>query len=415
MTLIKTSLLVAISTIARMVSGFIINKVIAVYVGPSGLAIVGQLQNFNSLIMTFAKGGISQGLVKYTAEFDSIEEKKKLFSTSLVICIMASVLVSIVLLLFSESFSTLILKDIAYQNIFIVFGFTVILFALNSIILSILNGQKEIKKFISINIISSIFSLFFTSFLIIKYGLMGALYALVLNQSVVFFITLLFLTKTSWFKVKYFIQGVDKELLSKLSKFSLMAIVTAIVVPTSHLVIRNYIGESLSWDDAGYWQGMWYISTMYLLFITTALSVYYTPKLSELKNNNELKKEIKNGYIKIIPFTVLFSVAIYILREDVIRIAFSESFLPMLELFKWQLAGDVMKISSYLLSTMMIAKAMTKKYIYSELFFSGSFVLLAIFFIQQYGLVGITYAYFINYLFYFFFLVFSFRWLFYEK
>jgi polysaccharide transporter, PST family len=415
MTLIKTSLLVAISTIARMVSGFIINKVIAVYVGPSGLAIVGQLQNFNSLIMTFAKGGISQGLVKYTAEFDSIEEKKKLFSTSLVICIMASVPVSIVLLLFSESFSTLILKDIAYQNIFIVFGFTVILFALNSIILSILNGQKEIKKFISINIISSIFSLFFTSFLIIKYGLMGALYALVLNQSVVFFITLLFLTKTSWFKVKYFIQGVDKELLSKLSKFSLMAIVTAIVVPTSHLVIRNYIGESLSWDDAGYWQGMWYISTMYLLFITTALSVYYTPKLSELKNNNELKKEIKNGYIKIIPFTVLFSVAIYILREDVIRIAFSESFLPMLELFKWQLAGDVMKISSYLLSTMMIAKAMTKKYIYSELFFSGSFVLLAIFFIQQYGLVGITYAYFINYLFYFFFLVFSFRWLFYEK
>jgi len=415
MTLIKTSLLVAISTIARMVSGFIINKVIAVYVGPSGLAIVGQLQNFNSLIMTFAKGGISQGLVKYTAEFDSIEEKKKLFSTSLVICIMASVLVSIVLLLFSESFSTLILKDIAYQNIFIVFGFTVILFALNSIILSILNGQKEIKKFISINIISSIFSLFFTSFLIIKYGLMGALYALVLNQSVVFFITLLFLTKTSWFKVKYFIQGVDKELLSKLSKFSLMAIVTAIVVPTSHLVIRNYIGESLSWDDAGYWQGMWYISTMYLLLITTALSVYYTPKLSELKNNNELKKEIKNGYIKIIPFTVLFSVAIYILREDVIRIAFSESFLPMLELFKWQLAGDVMKISSYLLSTMMIAKAMTKKYIYSELFFSGSFVLLAIFFIQQYGLVGITYAYFINYLFYFFFLVFSFRWLFYEK
>jgi len=415
MTLIKTSLLVAISTIARMVSGFIINKVIAVYVGPSGLAIVGQLQNFNSLIMTFAKGGISQGLVKYTAEFDSIEEKKKLFSTSLVICIMASVLVSIVLLLFSESFSTLILKDIAYQNIFIVFGFTVILFALNSIILSILNGQKEIKKFISINIISSIFSLFFTSFLIIKYGLMGALYALVLNQSVVFFITLLFLTKTSWFKVKYFIQGVDKELLSKLSKFSLMAIVTAIVVPTSHLVIRNYIGESLSWDDAGYWQGMWYISTMYLLLITTTLSVYYTPKLSELKNNNELKKEIKNGYIKIIPFTVLFSVAIYILREDVIRIAFSESFLPMLELFKWQLAGDVMKISSYLLSTMMIAKAMTKKYIYSELFFSGSFVLLAIFFIQQYGLVGITYAYFINYLFYFFFLVFSFRWLFYEK
>lgn len=415
MTLTKTSLLVGISTIARLLSGFIINKVLALYVGPSGLAIVGQLQNFSALIMTFSKCGISQGLVKYTAEFDSVEDKEKLFSTSLIICIVASIIVSLFLVLYSERLSTLVLKDISYQNIFIVFGFTLILFALNSIILSILNGQKEIKKFVSINILSSIFSIFFTSFLIFEYGLMGALYALVLNQSVVFFISLLFLTKTAWFKLKYFTRGVDKELLSKLFRFSLMAIVTATLVPTSHLIIRNYIGENLSWDDAGYWQGMWYVSTMYLLVITTTLGVYYTPTLSQLKSNIELKKEIRNGYIKIIPITILFSVSIFILRESVVRIVFTEDFLPMVELFKWQLAGDVMKICSFLLSTMMIAKAMTKKYIYSEIFFTLSFVLLSIYFIRHYELVGITYAYFINYVFYFIFLVFSFRGLLYEN
>jgi PST family polysaccharide transporter len=46
MTLIKTSVLTGISTIIKVISAFVINKVIAIYVGPSGLAIVGQLQNF---------------------------------------------------------------------------------------------------------------------------------------------------------------------------------------------------------------------------------------------------------------------------------------------------------------------------------------------------------------------------------
>ena len=63
-----------------------------------------------------------------------------------------------------------------------------------------------------------------------------------------------------------------------------MAITSALTVPVSHMIVRNYIGENLSWDDAGYWQGIWYISTMYLMVITTSLSVYYLPKLSEIQD-----------------------------------------------------------------------------------------------------------------------------------
>ena len=77
MTLIKTSLLTAISTIVKILSGFVINKFMAIYVGPSGIAIVGQLQSFMTMITTLSNGAISQGVVKYTAEYTSIEKKKK--------------------------------------------------------------------------------------------------------------------------------------------------------------------------------------------------------------------------------------------------------------------------------------------------------------------------------------------------
>ena len=409
MTLIKTSVLTGISTVIKLVSAFVINKVIALYIGPTGLAIVGQLQSFTSIITTFSNGAISSGIVKYTAEYQDIEEKKKIFSSSIVISLICSLIISIFLFGFSDYLSELILKDIQYSSVFIIFGATIFLFALNMVLISILNGQKEIKKYVLVNIAGSIFSLVFTSILIMQLNLMGALYAMVLNQSVIFFVTLAFVIKSSWFKLEYFKQGLDKESLSKLSKYSLMAIVSALTVPVSHLIIREYIGENLGWDSAGYWQGIWYISTMYLMLVTTTLGVYYLPRLSEIQDNKELRKEIFSGYKIIMPIVILASLIIFLLKEYVILIAFSKDFMPMMELFAWQLIGDVIKIASWLLAYLMLAKAMTKVFIYTEVLFSALFVGLSILFVDKFGLVGITYAYALNYLLYLVMMIFIFR------
>ena len=125
MTLFKTSFLTAISTVIKLISAFIINKVIAIYIGPSGLAIVGQLQNFISISTTFSNGGIAQGIVKYTAEYKSIELKKKLFSTSIIISLVSSLIIAIVLYIFNDYLSQLIIKDTQYSNVFVLFSFTI--------------------------------------------------------------------------------------------------------------------------------------------------------------------------------------------------------------------------------------------------------------------------------------------------
>lgn len=409
MTLIKTSVLTAIATVIKVVSGFVINKVIALHIGPSGLAVIGQLQSFAHIITAFSNGAISSGIVKYTAEYQTMEQKQKIFSSSIVISLICSLIISTLLFGFSNYLSEIILKDTRYGSVFIVFGLTIFLFGLNTVLMSILNGQKEIKKYILVNIYSSIFSLFFTSFLIMQLNIVGAFYALVVNQSVIFFVTLAFVAKSSWFKLKYFKQGLDKASLAKLSRYSLMALTSAIVVPLSHLIVRNYIGENLSWEDAGYWQGIWYISSMYLMVVTTSLSVYYLPKLSEIRDKTELKKEIFQGYKIIMPIVLVLSLIIFFLKEHVILIAFSEKFIPMAELFTWQLIGDVIKIASWLLGYITLAKAMTKIYISLEILGSLSFVLLSLYFIDNYGLVGITYAYTLNYLLYMFVMIYIFR------
>ena len=82
---------------------------------------------------------------------------------------------------------------------------------------------------------------------------------------------------------------------------------------------------------------------------------------------------------------------------------------PMLELFKWQLIGDVVKVASWLLAYVMVAKAMTRVFIYTEIGFSIVFVLSSIIFMNNFGLVGITYAFSLNYLLYFIMMLLTFR------
>ena len=59
----------ALATIIRLANGFVSMKVVAVLVGPVGIALIGQFGNFTSIIMTLALGGISTGVIKYTSQY----------------------------------------------------------------------------------------------------------------------------------------------------------------------------------------------------------------------------------------------------------------------------------------------------------------------------------------------------------
>lgn len=407
MTLVKTSLLSLIATFFKMLSGLVINKAVSVYIGPAGLAVIGQFQNFSQLVLIAAQGAINNGVVKYTAEYGKESEKlPSLFSTSIRISFTTSIVVGCILAIFSNFFSLKILDDVQYQFVFIIFGFTIILFVLNGLFLSIINGLKEIKSYIKINIIQSIYSLIFTSLLIYFFGLKGALIALATNQSIIFFITLFMLRKHEVITWKKLTSSFDRKISKNLFSYSAMAITSAIMVPSSQFIIRDYIGTTQGLDQAGYWQGVWYISTTYLMIVTTALSTYYLPRLSEITSKQELKKEILQGYKILLPIVIVCGLIIYLLRDFIIYLLFSDSFAPMKPLFTWQIVGDVFKIASWLLAYVMLAKSMTKMFIISEVFFAITLVILSYIFISIDGTIGATYAYCLNYIIYFLVMIF---------
>ncbi len=408
MTLIKTSVLSAISTIVRVIAGFISVKIVSVYIGPSGLAMLGQFQNFIAMISSFSSAGVGSGVVKYTAEYYSDEEQKsKVWSNALKLSFMFLTPVILFIILFAKNISLYLLDTEKYSSIFIIFAVTLIFFIINILLTSILNGQKEIKKLTIINILGSLVTLAATLYLVISYQLYGVLLAGIVTQSIILIITLIFVVKSSWFRISMFFRAMDKKMSSDLLHYSLMALVSAIGLPLTLIYLRTYISNNIGWNEAGYWQAIWKISEIYLMLITTTLSIYYLPKLSSIADRKELKKEIFYVYKIVMPIVVFMALAIFLAKDFIISLLFSESFKPMAELFLFQLLGDVVKIASWILGFVFVAKKMTKLFVFSEIFFKITFIGLSLLFIDVYGLKGITIAFFFNYILYFGFVYFS--------
>lgn len=399
--LVKTSALNGIANIVRILTGIISNKIVAVYLGPSGIALLGQFNNLTSIAMSFSTLGINSGITKYTAEyFDNHTARRNILSTGFAVTVIASVITSIVIYIARGHLSQSLLHSAAYSSVFGWLSLTLILFAVNAYLNSVLNGYKEFKKIISVNITTSIIGLIIAIVLVVKYGLYGAFIGAILSQTLVCFITIVFILKCKWFRLGNFLSGIHKENLVKLGKFSLMAFTSLFAITFIQLQIRNYIISSISIQDAGYWQGVTRVSDIYLTFITTTLAIYYLPRLSEIKKNDELKQEIKKGYMFLLPLTIVSTVIMYCFRSLIVDTLFAKSFSPMVMLFPMQLLGNIFKISSWLLGYVIIAKAMTRVFIITELVSGISFYILTRCFVARYGVVGATYSYAVNYLIY---------------
>ena len=398
MTLIKTSLLNGIAVVIKMLTLLGLNKILAIYVGPSGYAALGQFQNAVQMITTLASGAINTGVTKYTAEYHEDEAKQHaVWRTAGTISLIGSVFVAIAVIAFNKPLAGWFLKDESLGSVFTWFALTLVLFVFNTLLLAILNGKKEIQRYVTANIAGSLFALAVTTAMAIQLGLYGALVALAIYQSLTFFVTLTLTYKASWFKLSYLLGGIDKQAAKNLAKFTAMALTSAACVPLSHILIRNHLGETLGWEAAGYWEAMWRLSAAYLMLVTTTLSLYYLPKLSELQDPAEIKKEILQGYRIILPVAAMCGLVIYLLRDFIIRVLFTAEFAQMEVLFGWQMVGDTLKIGSWLLGYILAAKALVGWFMISELLFSTLFFTLVYLTVGKWGVEGTAISHTINY------------------
>ena len=396
MTLLRASLLSGIVTVARIASGLVLNKLYALVLGPAGLAIVGQFTTFASMTYGLSTAGLGNGVTRYVAS--NPPNLPAILGTAFAACSTVTMIASLVLISIPADLAQWLLGSANHGAAIALVALSNLVIAPSALLLATLNGQRDLRAVTLFGLLGVGLSLCVTIALTLTLGLFGALIAQAIAQA------LLGIVLIGYFWRHRYLSRLDFSLpditaLRTLLQYSLMSIVAALALPLALIGIRNHIAETLSWNDVGYWQGMWRISEVYMLAVTGALTTYLLPRFSELSTSQELRRELIDAFKLLVPMIAVFGFTIYAFRHMVIRILFDERFHAMADLFAFQLIGDVAKIAAWILAYMLIAKSMTTAYIVLEIVFVSMFVLLTFNLVDRFGLIGATYAYAITYFF----------------
>lgn len=394
MNLLKTSFFSAINTAVNLICRLITNKVIAVYLGTNGMFLLGQLKDFINIAITAGNIGSTNGIIKYTAEYNDDSKKLNPFlSSGLIIHLLFSTIVCILTLIFKDQIGNYLFNDLRFSNSLALLSISFITVTIQGFFMAIFNGLKQIKTYIIINIISAIVSASIMVVLVIKMNVIGAFYAMAVNQILVFLITILFVKNLNLFKLNRFSLKINKTHFKNLTKFSLMAIIAPICLISATLLVRFYLNYKLGNNFAGSWEGMWRLSAIYVMFISTTFQFYLLPTFTSIEGK-ELKKEIFKVWSFSLPSIICVVIGIYFLKSFIIHFIFSDEFLLIKSIILFHLLGDVFKINTWVLGNVLISKAKTKVFILFQIVWAVVFSTLVILFVEMYGFVGVSYAYF---------------------
>ncbi len=401
MNIVRTGVYTTIATAARLLAALVVIKLVAWFAGPAGVGKLGQFMSLMSLLAVLAGGGISAGIVKYVAEYRHDAQKlSRLLAAALWYALCASCLMGGVALLFSRQIALWLLGDPGYANLIRVLAVAQLGIALVNYILAVINGFMDVRRLAFIQVLGSAFSIVLVLWLSRWLHLYGALLALVLGQLLCLVVGL-----PAWWRSPYFQRSMlrmqfDREMTLRLAAFSVMTLSSALLPPLINIAVRDHLAVQFGWEQVGYWQAVSKVSDAYLLFLTTAINIYYLPKLASTYTREALMVELRTAYRYVLPAVVVLAATVYLLRGWVTWLLFTPDFVAANALYGPQLLGDVIKIASFVLSYLMLAKAMTRLFVLSECVFAGTYLLLVYVFTAHFGLVGAMYAFAVNYLVY---------------
>lgn len=396
--LLKVSSLNSVSISIKMITGLIVTKLSANFLGPQGVALIGNLRDVQKLVSHFASGGLEKAIIKYGAEYK--EDNKNLNSFYSTLLFSSALLMLFVMgfcFYFAREINDYIFQQRDYTYIIQLFAVILPFHVFNSFLINLLKGFAAFKKVIQIEVASHFLNLGLFVLLLLFYDLEGALLNLIILPLAVLIYTLyqsrFFLTTIFNIKLFYF----STPLLKNLGQYALMTLISSICFPVAYLGIRNFIIENFSEDQAGYWDAINRITNYYMLFILSLLNLYILPKLAAAKKASEFKSIAFDFYKKIIPLFAIGLIGVYFFREVLIKIIFSEEFLPTSSLFFWQLLGDFFRVVALVLAYQFHAKKMVVHFIVTDLILAISLYVFSLLFLPKMGLEGVAFAHFLAY------------------
>jgi len=387
----------------KIFSSIITTKFAAIYLGPSGVGILGLLKSVIGLIASITSFGFSitgiKEIAKHsTAENQNNEELEKTITTLKYFALSISVIGCLVTVIFSKKLSLIIFKNTNDYLWVILLSLNYFFVNYNIFLGAILQGLRKIKLIAWSGIVSSILIVVSTIPCYYWLGLKGIVPAILLANFLgllvnIFFVKKIKLSKTTIGFTDFFQKA--KELYKLGFLLSLNVIFGFITKFLIKLYLENY---GASEATLGYYEASIVILTSYFGIIFSSMSIDYYPKLTSIRNSNRDIQKLVNKQIEIALLLVTpLIVIMYTFSKIVLNLMYSNAFEKVETIFIYGLLAIVFKAIIWPLGFIILAKDDKRQYFYQELFGDFVNIMLSILLYRWLGLLGLGLALFLNF------------------
>jgi antigen flippase len=353
----KSTTIVGGSQIINIIIGIVRNKIIAMLLGPAGVGIAGIFQTIIELVRNGTGLGINFSGVKNVAENNT--EPARVARTILILrrwefgTGFVGMLVIIVLCKFFSNYS---FGNSTYTVSIALMSVTLLITAVSSGQLAILQGLRRIKEMAKATLSGSVLGTIISLPLFWWLGISGIVPAMILTALGSLTVSWLYARKVITDSVQLSIKQTFKEGLG-MAKLGFFIVVNGFVATASMYVIRILIRSHLGMDSVGYFQAVWIISTMYINILLNSMLADYFPRLSAIKDDKEASNKLINQQLEM---TLLVGTPMLMLMivfaSLAISILYSNSFHSAISVLKWQMMASFFTFISYTLGVLYLSK-----------------------------------------------------------
>ncbi len=387
----------AVVIVIRLIISLGIQRLLAQLVGEAGIAKVGSLRNLIQILTSITSLGVFNGVVKYLAEYRRDKPQlQKLFSTAYVFTVLGSLVSAVVMLVAAAQISNYLFATTEFAYLVRLMALIVPSIAINRMFYGVINGLSDYKKFAKIDLLAYLVNAALLVIMLYAYGIDGVLIAIAVSPVLQLLVLLSIFTKVLKEYVQFRKLRFKIPMAGPLLAFSLMSFASTVLANYVEIDIRSMITRRISENQAGIWTAMTNISKNYMVFSTAIFSLYVLPKFSAIQDRKGFYVELTRIYKTLLPIFGAGMVLVYLLREYVVLIIYPD-FTGLYPLFKWQLAGDFVRLAAMVLMYQFLAKKLVRAYVVAELGSLLLFYLGARFLVEPYGIEGVVMAHALRY------------------
>jgi len=384
MTLNQTSAASALAISARIAATLLLNKILAVYIGPGGFAVLGQLQNFITATSAVSTGICGNGVTKFTAEFADRQRQLVVWRTAAMVSLSVIVVVVTALTFGATAVIGWLGTPSIDSQLVLIYASSLPLVLCGALILSILNGLNRVSRHLLSSLVGTLFALAITGLLAYAHGLPGALVGVAIHQGIVGLVALILSARLDWIKAKNYFGKPDQTLAIRLVKFALVGVVATVAQSVTQAAIRTHIADQISLETAGCWEAAVRLSSVLVLFVSVPLNLYFLPRFSAVNTQHGQRQLLASAFLFVIPTMAGACLLFYLLRVDLIGLLFTSKFLPIEHFIGWHLLGDVLRAAALVVSYLMLGRGLLRNYIMLELLYNACFLAIVWSFVRSF-------------------------------